>query len=293
MKKALLVLLGITLIASYAWAIDLEYFQTYTPKEGMSADEIMQIDCFNKYTLFAHDVAYIGKAYFIDKGSVRERSTARKRLNLGRKSDGVAYKDITVMTGPMQFKGIGILSWTYMNPAKEQDAWIWLPTLKKVRKISASEGDDSFLGSDFSVEDISTRRFEDETYKLIKEDNFSGYTSDFLKKSYYQGTPCYVIEATPKRAKWYYAKRIIWVDKQYGTNIYEEKYDAKGNKFQYMFRWYQIFKVDGKEYPMQMVIEGEDLRKGHRTVITNDTVDIDKGISEEQFTERMLGTSRW
>jgi len=281
-------------MTGYAKALDLEYFQVYQPKEGMSADEIMQIKYFNKYTLFAHDVSYTGKAYFIDKsGAVRERSTARKRLNLGRKSDGIAYKDITVITGPTQFKGIGTLSWTYLDPNKEQDVWLYLPSLKKVRKISASEADDSFLGSDFSVEDITSRRFEDENYRLLREENFSGYTSPFNQKTYYKDNPCYVIEATPKRANWYYAKRIIWIDKKYGTNIYEEKYDAKGQKFMYIFRWCQIFNVDGKEFPLIMFQEGEDLRTGHRTVIINETAEINKGIPEDQFTERMLGTSRW
>ncbi|MDD5618143.1 MAG: outer membrane lipoprotein-sorting protein [Candidatus Omnitrophica bacterium] len=295
MKRIMfLVLAMITLAWGCLFAEELQYFNVYRPKQGMTADEIMQIKYFNKYTLFAHDVFYTGKAYFIEKsGSTRERSTARKRINLGRKSDGIAYKDFTLFTAPTQVKGLGNLSWTYLDPKKQQDVWLWLPSLKKVRKISASAADDSFLGCDFTVEDISTRRFSDETYKMVKEENFSGYTSNFSKKTYYKGTPCYVIEATPKRANWYYAKRLVWIDKQYGTNIYEEKYDAKGNKFQYIFRWSEIHNIGGKEYPVQMFLEGEDLRSGHRTVIINETVDIDKGLSEQDFTESALSRSRW
>jgi hypothetical protein len=294
MKKIVLLMLGVILAWGYLYAADLEYFQIYKPKEGMSADEIMQIKYFNKYTLFAHDVDYNGKAYFIDKsGSTRERATARKRLNLGRKSDGIAYKDFTLFTGPTQVKGLGNLSWTYLSAKKEQDVWLWLPSLKKIRKVSASQADDSFLGSDFTVEDISTRRFEDETYKLVKEENFAGFTSEFTKKTYYKDTPCYVIEATPKRANWYYAKRLIWIDKNYGTNIYEEKYDTNGTKFQFIFRDHVIYTVSGKEYPLQMLLEGENLRSGHRTVIINETVKIDQGIPEDEFTEAALSRSRW
>ncbi|HTZ11830.1 MAG TPA: outer membrane lipoprotein-sorting protein [Candidatus Margulisiibacteriota bacterium] len=294
MKKIVVLLAALLLTSGYLFAAELEYFQVYTPKDGMSADEIMQIKYFNKYALFAHDVSYTGRAYFIDKsGDTRERSTARKRINLGRKSDGIAYKDLTIFTGPTQVKGLGNLSWTYLDPKKEQDAWIWLPSLKKIRKISASQADDSFLGADFTVEDISTRRFDDETYKLVKEENFSGYTSDFSKKTYYKDEPCFVIEATPKRANWYYAKRLIWVNKKYGDNIYEEKYDAKGEKFQTIFRSYEVYTVNGKEYALQMFLEGKDLRSGHQTVIINDTVKIDQGLSEEEFTEGALGRSRW
>ena len=207
MKRVVLLMAGIILAWSYLSAAELEYFQVYKPKEGMSADEIMQIKYFNKYTLFAHDVSYTGKAYFIDKsGATRERSTSRKRINLGRKSDGIAYKDLTVFTGPTQVKGLCSLVWTYLDPKKEQDVWLWLPSLKKIRKVSQSASDDSFLGGDFTVEDITTRRFDDETYKLVKEENFPGYTSDFMKKTYYSATPCFVIEATPKRANWYMPK---------------------------------------------------------------------------------------
>lgn len=294
MKKVLFLMLGITLVCGYLFAAELEYFQVYKPKEGMSADEIMNIKYFNKYTLFAHDVEYTGRAYFIDKsGASRERATARKRINLGRESDGIAYKDLTLFTGPTQVKGLGILSWTYLDFNREQDAWLWLPSLKKIKKISQAASDDSFLGGDFSVEDITTRRFDDETYKLVKEENFPGYTSEFMKKTYYKDTPCFVIEATPKRANWYYAKRIIWVDKNYGTNIYEEKYDARDQKFQSLFRGHEIYNVDGKEYPIQVYLEGKDLRSGHRTEIINDTVKIDQGLAEDEFTEGVLGRSRW
>jgi hypothetical protein len=294
MKKIILMLAGIALIWSYALAGELEYFNVYKPTEGMSADEIMRIKYFNKYALFAHDLAYTGKAYFIDKsGSVRERGTSRKRINLGRKSDGIAYKDLTVFTSPTQVKGLCSLSWSYLDPNRDQDIWVWLPSLKRIRKVSQAASDDSFLGSDFTVEDISTRRFEDETYKLAKEENFTGYTSDFKKQTYYKDTPCYVIEATPKRAGWYYVKRLVWIDKAYGNNIFEEKYDAKGNKFQTIFRLYERQNVNGQEYLVQMYLEGKDLRTGHETEIINETVKIDQGMSEEELSEATLSRSRW
>lgn len=294
MKKIILMLVGIALIWSYALAEELECFKVYKPSEGMSADEIMRIKYFNKYALFAHDLAYTGKAYFIDKsGSTRERGTARKRINLCRNSDGIAYKDLTVFTSPTQVKGLCSLSWTYLDPNREQDIWLWLPSLKKIRKVSQSASDDSFLGGDFTVEDISTRRFEDETYKLVKEENFPGYTSDFKKQTYYKDTPCYVIEATPKRANWYYVRRLVWVDKAYGNNIFEEKYDAKGNKFMTLFRLYEPQNVNGQEYLVQMYLESKDLRTGHITEIINETVKIDQGISEEELSETTLSRSRW
>jgi len=293
MKKLLLLLVGLTLISGHALASELEYFQVYKPKAGMTADEIMQIENFVKYTKFAHDIKMLGKAYFIDRsGSVREKETARLRITLGRKSDDMAYKDIVMFTTP-EVKGLATLTWTYMDPKKQTDSWLWVPSLKKIRKISAANGDDSFMGSDFSVEDIITRKFEDENYALLREEDFKGYTCEFDNKVYYRNTPCYVIECQPKKSPWYYSKRVLWVDKNTGGGIYEEKYDPKGRMFMTLFKNFEVFHVNGKEYPTQVLLEGKDLRNGHRTVIINTNIKYDQGLSEESFTDRALIQSRW
>ncbi|MEW6074871.1 MAG: outer membrane lipoprotein-sorting protein [Candidatus Omnitrophota bacterium] len=295
MKKLCVAVLSIALLAGYAAAAsDLEYFKVYKPTQGMSADEIMKIEYFVKYTEFAHDASFYGKAYFIDKsGSVRERETTRLRITLGRKSDDIAYKDLVMFTAPAQVKGLATLTWTYMDPEKQQDSWLWIPSLKKIRKISVANADDSFMGSDFTIEDILTRRFEDETYSVLSQENFKGYFCDFTKKTYYQDTPCFVIEAKPKRSPWYYSKRILWVDKATGGGIYEEMYDPNGKLFKTIFKKFQAYNVNGKEYPAQELLEGKDLRTGHRTVITNEDIRFDIGISEDQFTEQKLMQSRW
>jgi hypothetical protein len=294
MKKIVLLVLALAVSAGACLAAELEYFQVYKPKSGMSADEIMQIKYFVKYTKFARDAEFAGKAYYIDKsGSIRERGTLRRRINLGRESDGIAYKDLILFTSPVQVKGLGILTWTYLDPRRDTEQWMWLPSLKKVRKISQAEGDDAFMGADFTVEEITTRKFEDETYKLAGEENFKGYTSVYTKKTYYDGTPVFVIEARPKRANWYYSKRICHIDKATGGDILDEIYDANGKLFRTLFRAYEIYKVDGKDYPAQTLVEGRDLRTGHSTAITNDKIAFDQGFSENMFTERSLAQSRW
>jgi hypothetical protein len=293
MRKIVLFMLGIALICGYALAAELEYFQVYKPSEGMTADEIMQIEYFVKYTKFARDGSFYGKAYFVDKsGFVREKETSRIRITLGRKSDDIAYKDLVIFTSP-QVKGLGTLTWTYLDPARQQDSWLWVPSLRKIRKISVANADDSFLGSDFTMEDILTRRFEDETYKLLGSENFKGYTCEYDKRVYFKDAPCFVIEARPKMSPWYYSKRVLWVDKKTGGGIYEEMYDPNGKMFKTLFKDYEIYKVNGKDYPAQVLLEGKDLRTGHRTDILNTDIKFDQGLSEELFTERALMQTRW
>ena len=297
MKRCLIFLLfglGLLVMINNLWAEALEYHNVYKPKEGMTADEIMQLKYFVKYTKFSRDVELTGYVYLIDSsGFTRQRSFLRQRIILGRPSDGIAYKDSVVFTGPTAVKGLAVLTWSYMDPEKEQNQWLWLPSLKKIRKISAAQSDDSFMGSGFTVEEITTRKFEDETYTLLREEAFEGYQCEFNNEVYFKGSDCFVIEAKPKRSPWYYSKRIVWIDKKTGGDIFHEIYDPNQELYKTIFKDYEIMEVDGKDYAAQKLLEVVDLRTGHRTVIEMKDIKFDQGLSEESFTEKALMRSRW
>jgi hypothetical protein len=294
MRKISLFFAALCLIAASAFAADLEYFKVYKPHEGMSADEIMQIKYFNKYSLFAKDYQSVGDVVFIEKdGSKRNRRFLRQRIILGRASDDVSYKDLVMFTEPTSVKGLATLTWNYMNPNRDQDVWLWLPSLRKIRKVSAGQADDSFMGSDFTNEEITSRRFTDETYKLIGEDKFKGYTSIYDGKVFHNDEPVYIIECTPVRSPWYYSKRITYVSKNFGGNILDEIYDPNGKMYRTLFRGWIIVNVNGKEYPAQNRVEGHDLRTGHKTVIIFDEIKFDQGLAEDIFTQKTLMRSRW
>jgi hypothetical protein len=294
MKKIMLLVAMLVAILSSAFAADLEYFKVYKPKEGMTVDEIMRIKYHNKYSLFAHDYQSVGDVVFIEKdGSKRNRRFLRQRIILGRPSDDVSYKDSVMFTQPTSVKGLATLTWNYINPNRDQDVWLWLPSLRKIRKVSAGQADDSFMGSDFTNEEITSRRFEDETYKLIGEENFKGYNSLYDGKVYHKDEPVYVIECMPKTNPWYYSKRITYVSKNFGGNILDEIYDPNGTMYRTLFRGWIIIDVNGKEYPAQNRVEGHDLRTGHKTVIIFDEIKFDQGLSEDIFTQKTLMRQSW
>ncbi|MFC1630985.1 outer membrane lipoprotein-sorting protein [Candidatus Omnitrophota bacterium] len=297
MKKITLILLAVASfwLASGAvslYALELQSHQVYDFKSGMSADDIMQLQYFIQYTKFAYDYQSTGYVYLIEKsGSTRKRTFLRQRIVLGQ--DEIDYKDVTQFTGPTSVKGLGILSWTYMDYNRDSDQWLWLPSLKKIRKISASSDDDSFLGSDFTTEEITTRKFEDETYSLLREERFAGYAAEFNGQTYSKDADCYVIEAKPTRSPWYYSKRVVWVDKKTGGDVYQEIYDATGKKYKIIFKNYEIKKVDGKDYAAQTLLECIDHRSEHRTVIEMKDISFDQGLEESQFSERILRRLKW
>jgi hypothetical protein len=293
MKKWSLLLVFL-LLSSFCFAEGLEYYKLYSPKEGMSADEIMQIKYFNKYSLFAKDYQQTGEVYYVEpNGAKRKRIWLRKRIVKAGK-DGIAYKDAIVMTYPTEVKGLAVLTWTYEDPQRDQDVWLWIPSLKKARKISSAEDDDAFMGSDFTVEEVSTRRFEDETYKLIGEKIFEGYKFDLTGELKMANRPCYVIECTPKKPHWYYAKRIVWVDKELGGGIFEEYYDKNGKLFKTLFReWVWTEVSPDKKYPSQQSLVCKDLRTGHYTVIMMKDTKYDQNLDERLFTVEAISQSRW
>jgi hypothetical protein len=294
MKRVFLSLALALLFISPASAGELEYFKLYTPASGMSAEEIMNISYHNKFSLFAkdYDLRKSQVLYIDPSGFTREKLAERYRIVMAGK-DEMSYKDLIVVTSPAQTKGLAILTWTYEDPKRDQDVWLWLPSLKKSRKISASEDDDAFMGSDLTVEEVSTRRLEDETYKLVGEKIFSGYKFEYTGEMKFQGTPCYVIEATPLKPRWYYAKRNTWITKDNGTEIFEEYFDKNGKLFKTIYRGWTLYDPQGKKYPTQDEIECKDLRTGHRTVIVNTNQKYDVGVSDQVFTVRTLQRSKW
>jgi len=277
-----------------AQAENLEYGKLYPVEEGMSADDIMRIVYHNKYSLFAQDynLPKTTILYVASNGFTRTKEAIRQRLIKSGEA-GMSYKDIVLVTYPTQAKGLAVLTWTYEDTERDQDTWLWIPSLKKIRKVSASESDDAFMGSDFTVEEVSTRAFEDETYTLVGTKEFPGYTFEHTGEMLFKGSSCFVVEAVPNKPHWYYSKRVVWVDKKTGGNILDEYYDKNGKLFKTLFREWTIYKPGVKDYPRQQRLECKDLRTGHRTVILNENEEYDVGLEENLFTAKRLERMKW
>ena len=123
MKKLLLVL-GLLVFPLLASAESLEYYKVYAPKDGMSADEIMEIVYHNKYSLFAKDYELPeSEVYYIDKTGFTRKKFAKRYRIVKAGADDISYKDLIVVTYPVVTKGLAILTWTYADPKKEQNTW--------------------------------------------------------------------------------------------------------------------------------------------------------------------------
>jgi len=257
----------------------------------MSADELMRVWFDIRYTRFAQDYSAEGYVFYIKNGEIeRTRKWRRFRKIIKDPQSDIDYKDLIILTYPPEVKGLAVLTWAHVKKGRQQDIWIWLPSIKRSRRVSQSNADDSFLGSDLTVEEVSTRRFGDETYELLGEASFPGYYSVYFKQKLLEGTACYKIKATVKRKDWYYTYRIVWLDKENGTAILDEYYDKRNRKFKTLFRFYT---VPTSGCIASRLWECHDLRTDHVSAIVMGDTAFNRGLTERLFTVKQLQRTPW
>jgi outer membrane lipoprotein-sorting protein len=167
---------------------------------------------------------------------------------------------------------------TMENPGGSDDRWIFLPSLGKVRRIAASEGSGSFMGTDFSYDDISSadRDVNMDNHRLVREET-------------YNGSPCYVIESSPKDSSYQYSRMMQWIDKSTSVIHKVELYDRRGTQVK-LLEILELKDVQGRLSPMATKMS--TLAAGTSTTIYVDLLKYNEPIPEGVFTPGYLETGR-
>jgi hypothetical protein len=205
----------------------------------------------------------------IDKGGqVRMREMMMLRKNFG--APGGDQKFFMYFFQPADVRNMTFMVYKY--PGKNADRWLFLPAINMVRRIAAQDKRSSFVGSDFTYEDISGRNLNDDTHSVLKEERIG--THD-----------CTVVKSTPKTGEMEYSYKLSWIDKASSLPIKEEYFDKTGEV-------YKVFSADAienvKSFPTITRRSMRTLTSGHRTEVAFVTVDYDVGIEDSLFTERYL-----
>jgi len=183
---------------------------------------------------------------------------------------------IIVFQDPASVKGTRFL--TIENPGRDNDQWIYLPSLGKVRRIAASEGSGSFMGSDFSYDDISSadRNVDLDNHRILREEKF-------------RDKDCYVIESTSRDANYQYSKMIQWIDKENYVTYKVELYDKRGTQVK-LLEILELKDVQGRL--AAMVTKMTTLAAGTSTSLNVVMIKYDDSIPETVFTTNFLETGR-
>ncbi len=127
--------------------------------------------------------------------------------------EGDGDKSLSIFDSPRDVKGTAFLSYTHALEPDEQ--WLYLPALKRVKRISSNNKSGPFMGSEFAYEDLTSQEVEKYTYKFLRDDQLDG-------------RPVFVIERKPAYKYSGYTRLITWLDKEMYQPLKVEFYDRKG-----------------------------------------------------------------
>jgi len=184
---------------------------------------------------------------------------------------GAVEKSIMFFLSPADVKNTSFMNWTY-DTDQGDDQWIYLPALKKTKRISSDSKSDYFMGSDFTYDDLGDRKLEDDTHKLLREETIDG-------------KECYVVESISIDEDYMYSKTLVWVDKSNFIGVKKEFYDEDEDLLK-VLAIKEIEKISGI-----WVIKNSEMKnvqKNHRTTIVLSNIQINTGMSASKFSERMM-----
>ena len=183
---------------------------------------------------------------------------------------------VIVFQSPATVKGTRFL--TMDNASGKSDQWIFLPALGKVRRIASSESSGSFMGTDFSYDDMSLmdRDTAKDTHTILREETLNG-------------AACYVIESAPKDSDFQYAKMITWIDKANSRTYKRELYNKRG-AVEKLMELSGYKDVQGRDTFTQTKVS--TLSAGTSTTISIDIIKYDDPIPEGVFTTAYLESGR-
>ncbi len=168
------------------------------------------------------------------------------------------------------------------NDGKDDDKWIYLPSLKSTRRVASSDGEKAFVGTDFSYDDMSSREVADDTHELLKESEDKGNFKDL-----------YVVKSTPKDPKSsQYQYRISWVTKDSFIPVYIELYDKKGKLLKINEIKKIMQKTGNKTYNIPEENVMTNVQTGHSTVLKMINVEVDNPLADGYFSPNFLSTGR-
>ena len=203
------------------------------------------------------------------------QTTTRKIRSRSLEVDGDGDKSLTIFDTPRDVKGTAFLSHTHA--VKPDDQWLFLPALKRVKRISSANKSGPFVGSEFAYEDLTSQEVEKYTYKWLREEALDG------KK-------VAVMERYPTYKHSGYTRQVVWV----GLDIYQavkvEYYDRK-NALLKTLQMGDFREYDGKHWrphTMDMV----NHQTGKSTSLTWSDFKFGNGYSNANFSKNSLKRAR-
>jgi outer membrane lipoprotein-sorting protein len=181
-------------------------------------------------------------------------------------------KKIMFFTAPADVYNTSFMNWSYTAENKDDDQWIYLPALRRIKRISSDSKSDYFMGSDFTYDDLGDRTPDKDVHTLLREEELDGVM-------------CYVVESIPKEEDYMYSKTITWISKDNWVGKQKEFYD-QDNELLKILTVKEVRNIDG--FDIITHSQMHNVQSDHKTQMMLKDVRLNTGIQDNIFSERYM-----
>lgn len=209
-------------------------------------------------------------AHMVLRNKAGKESVRQMRIkSLEVQTDG--DKGIVIFDEPKDIRGTALL--THSHKTGDDDQWLYLPAVKRVKRIASRNKSGPFMGSEFSYEDLSSQELEKYTYNLVREETVNG-------------EPGYVLERFPVDKNSGYTKQVVYMD-QSELRIHKvEYYDRKQSHLKTLEM--TDYKVYLDKYWRPHTLNMVNHQTGKSTTLSWEKIDFRTGAEDSDFTEAAL-----
>ncbi len=185
---------------------------------------------------------------------------------------GDGDKSMSIFDAPRDVKGTAMLTWSH--GVKPDDQWLYLPALKRVKRINSRNKSGPFMGSEFAYEDLGSQEVEKYHHRWLRDEPCG------------EGLQCWVLEQRPQYKYSGYTRRLVWIDKQHFRPMKVEFYDRK-NSLLKTLTYHDYRRYEGHWWRpgrMEMV----NHQNGKRTVLIWKNYRFHTGLRDSDFRKNRL-----
>lgn len=205
---------------------------------------------------------------FNRQGDSSQRETRTQTLEV----TGDGDKSLTIFDKPRDLKGTAFLTFTHTQGADDQ--WLYLPALKRVKRISSRNKSGPFMGSEFAYEDMGSQEVDKYTYKYLKDEPCG------------KGLNCFVTERHPTDENSGYTKQIGWIDQTEYRAQKIDFYDRKNSLLKTLTfsDYHQYLGKYWRAHKLEMV----NHQTGKRSVVNFSNFKFQSGLKDSDFNKSKL-----
>jgi outer membrane lipoprotein-sorting protein len=218
---------------------------------------------------------YVADMKMVLRNRAGDESVRQIRISI-LEVEGDGDKSLSLFDEPSDVKGTAML--TYSHGLEPDDQWLYLPALKRVKRIASRNKSGPFMGSEFAYEDLGSQEIEKYTYKHLRDEACG------------DGWQCWVIERTPAYEYSGYSRQVVWMEQDHYRLVKADFYDRKGDLLKTL-EWSGYEEYAGRHWrPAEMFMQNH--QTGKSTLLEWSNYRFKTGLDDGDFNKNALARLR-